>query len=313
MAFRWCSQACNSGYHADRNHLPSLGAPPHLLRPPPRPMAPTPRRGCAAAPTAPAGRSAEGPPGVGRAWRPRPRWQRLASRLAASAVAAAALRAAAWAWTPPALARRAVALGLGVGAALPQWRHGGARAENPRPYGYNPDAWKSRGRAVPPEAWRAIERLGANESSFTGTPSGLYFLDTKEGSGSRCCDEGVEVAVGWSIRRASGRLIDASRGFTSALTAGEELRFTPKRLILGIRGVGMRDDVVEAFREGVVGMREGGGRRLVVPPALGWYYPEQRPFPAEEARQQDLNVHRREPLLVDIVLRTVASAPAPPP
>ncbi|CAK0861929.1 unnamed protein product [Prorocentrum cordatum] len=215
--------------------------------------------------------------------------------------------------TPPALARRAVALGLGVGAALPQWRHGGARAENPRPYGYNPDAWKSRGRAVPPEAWRAIERLGANESSFTGTPSGLYFLDTKEGSGSRCCDEGVEVAVGWSIRRASGRLIDASRGFTSALTAGEELRFTPKRLILGIRGVGMRDDVVEAFREGVVGMREGGGRRLVVPPALGWYYPEQRPFPAEEARQQDLNVHRREPLLVDIVLRTVASAPAPPP
>ncbi|CAK0861930.1 unnamed protein product [Prorocentrum cordatum] len=195
----------------------------------------------------------------------------------------------------------------------PRKRHGGARAENPRPYGYNPDAWKSRGRAVPPEAWRAIERLGANESSFTGTPSGLYFLDTKEGSGSRCCDEGVEVAVGWSIRRASGRLIDASRGFTSALTAGEELRFTPKRLILGIRGVGMRDDVVEAFREGVVGMREGGGRRLVVPPALGWYYPEQRPFPAEEARQQDLNVHRREPLLVDIVLRTVASAPAPPP
>jgi FKBP-type peptidyl-prolyl cis-trans isomerase FkpA len=90
------------------------------------------------------------------------------------------------------------------------------------------------------------------ESEITTVASGLQYIDVEEGSGPRP-EAGQTVLVEYTMwLEASGEMIDSSLGrepFEFVLGGGEAL---------------------DGFDEGVATMREGGVRRLIVPPKLGY-------------------------------------------
>lgn len=94
--------------------------------------------------------------------------------------------------------------------------------------------------------------LGVNVTSLTKTPSGLYYRDLAPGSG-KPVGAGQEVAV-----RYSGWLPDGTR-FDANAAPDDPFRFT----------VG-QGQVIPGWDEGLVGMKPGGKRQLVIPPSLGY-------------------------------------------
>jgi peptidylprolyl isomerase len=93
--------------------------------------------------------------------------------------------------------------------------------------------------------------LGVDLSTMTRTSSGLYYRDITVGTGA-VAQAGRDVGVYYQGWLASGTRFDGR-------TSGAPLTF---RL-----GVG---EVVRGWDEGLVGMRVGGKRQLVIPPSLGY-------------------------------------------
>jgi len=95
------------------------------------------------------------------------------------------------------------------------------------------------------------ENLQIDFSEFTLTESGLYLQDLEIGSGPFARANGrVWVQyVGWL---ADGTVFDGNIGHD------------PYHFRLGA------DEVIEAWNEGIIGMRRGGKRRLLVRPGLGY-------------------------------------------
>lgn len=90
---------------------------------------------------------------------------------------------------------------------------------------------------------------------MTKTPSGLQYIDHKEGEGDEATG-GSDVEVhytGWLY-------VDGKRGkqFDSSASRG------PFRFQLGARRV------IAGWDEGVAGMKVGGKRELIIPPQLGY-------------------------------------------
>lgn len=94
--------------------------------------------------------------------------------------------------------------------------------------------------------------LGVTLSTFTRRPSGVYVRDDAVGRGAVAI-RGRGVLVRYSGALPDGSTIDSSHA------SGRPLAF-----VLG------RGEVIKGWDEGMVGMRVGGTRTLVVPPALGY-------------------------------------------
>lgn len=87
---------------------------------------------------------------------------------------------------------------------------------------------------------------------YTELPSGLKYLDVKEG-------DGAEAEPGHTVRvHYTGRLEDGTK-FDSSHDRDQVFEFA-----LG-QGV-----VIKGWDEGVAGMQVGGERKLVIPPELGY-------------------------------------------
>lgn len=99
--------------------------------------------------------------------------------------------------------------------------------------------------------------LGIDLASMTKTSSGLYYQDLVVGTGA-AAEAGKSATVGYA-----GWLPDGTRFDSGSFT------FTV--------GVG---EVVPGFDEGVVGMKVGGKRKLVIPPDLGYGDRTNGPIPA---------------------------------
>ena len=95
--------------------------------------------------------------------------------------------------------------------------------------------------------------LGVNLGASTRTASGLYYQDVIVGGGA-AADTGRIVGVYYRGSLANGRQFDARLSST-----GQPFSFT-----LG------RGTVIRGWEEGLRGMRVGGRRRLVIPPALAY-------------------------------------------
>ncbi|HEX6749702.1 MAG TPA: FKBP-type peptidyl-prolyl cis-trans isomerase [Longimicrobium sp.] len=83
------------------------------------------------------------------------------------------------------------------------------------------------------------------------TASGLQYADFNVGSGA-VAQSGNQVAVHYTLWLSNNTGIETSRG-------GPAVQFT-----LG------DGNLIAGFNEGVTGMRVGGNRRLIIPPALGY-------------------------------------------
>jgi FKBP-type peptidyl-prolyl cis-trans isomerase FkpA len=104
--------------------------------------------------------------------------------------------------------------------------------------------------------------LGINIANMTRTSSGLYYQDTTVGTGTEAA-AGRRVEVLYRGWLADGTLFD------EAQNPANPLRFT--------LGAG---EVIRGWDEGVAGMRAGGVRKLVIPPALGYGNRPFGPIPA---------------------------------
>ena len=97
------------------------------------------------------------------------------------------------------------------------------------------------------------EPADVGEDEYVTTDSGLQYVDLEEGSGAEV-QEGQPVTV-----RYTGWLAEDGTQFDSSYSRGEPFSFIP--------GAGQ---VIPGWEEGVVGMREGGRRQLLIPPELGY-------------------------------------------
>ena len=92
-----------------------------------------------------------------------------------------------------------------------------------------------------------VSGLGVHLDAMIRRPSGLYVQDLESGTGA-IATRGRSVIVRYAGWRADGKQIDAGE-ITVELGTNKTIR---------------------AWEEGLLGMRVGGKRRLVVPPALGY-------------------------------------------
>ncbi|HEV8599694.1 MAG TPA: FKBP-type peptidyl-prolyl cis-trans isomerase [Gemmatimonadales bacterium] len=103
--------------------------------------------------------------------------------------------------------------------------------------------------------------LGIELSAMTRTPRGVYLRELSPGTGAPA-GPGQQVAIHYQGSLANGQPFDANGPmdppFVFRLGAGE---------------------VVPGFDEGVTGMRAGGRRQLIIPPALGYGAQPNGPIP----------------------------------
>jgi peptidylprolyl isomerase len=90
------------------------------------------------------------------------------------------------------------------------------------------------------------ESVGVDLSAMTEAPSGLYYQDLVPGDGAELTS-GADAVVEYLVRFRTGEVVGSSPSFE--FTVGDP---------------GLWD----GFNLGVVGMRVGGQRKLVLPPAL---------------------------------------------
>lgn len=134
---------------------------------------------------------------------------------------------------------------------------------------------------VPPEyrvAQDYAARLDVNLSEMERRPTGLYVDDVVVGEGARA-DSGDIVTVHYTGYLPQGTVFDSSRDgdpFEVALGYGR---------------------VIQGWDQGVVGMRVGGQRRLIIPPAMGYGARGQGRIPGNSTLVFDVE-------LVDVVNRT---------
>lgn len=108
---------------------------------------------------------------------------------------------------------------------------------------------------VPIESTTFAASLGVNLSASTKTPSGLYFRDIRAGTGATI-GAGQRLNVKYSGALANGSVFDAG---TFAFT--------------------IPGQVIQGWNEGLLGMKIGGSRQLIIPPSLGYGAQGSGPIP----------------------------------
>ena len=121
--------------------------------------------------------------------------------------------------------------------------------------------------------------LRVDLSEMERRPTGLYVQDVEVGEGARA-DSGDIVTVHYTGRLPSGVTFDSSRE-----------RDRPFEVALGY------GRVIPGWDQGIVGMRVGGTRRLVIPPAMAYGESGQGPIPGNATLIFDVE-------LLDVVNRT---------
>jgi FKBP-type peptidyl-prolyl cis-trans isomerase len=101
--------------------------------------------------------------------------------------------------------------------------------------------------------------LGVNLATSTKTASGLYYRDITVGTGATFTP-GQTVGVYYD-----GYFYDGTR-FNHRLASDSTPAATPYTFTLG------SGSVIAGFDEGVTGMKIGGVRQLIIPPALAYGY-----------------------------------------
>jgi FKBP-type peptidyl-prolyl cis-trans isomerase FkpA len=104
----------------------------------------------------------------------------------------------------------------------------------------------------PVETTAFAPALAVDLAAMTRTPSGLFVRDLRVGDG-RAAERGTQALVRYTGWLPDGTPVDSTR-------AAEP----PVAFRLGAR------EVVRGWDEGVLGMRVGGRRQLVIPPRLGY-------------------------------------------
>ena len=123
-----------------------------------------------------------------------------------------------------------------------------------------------------PSAGGFSAELGIDTAAMTKTPNGLQYQDVKVGQGAEAKRGSTAVVhyIGWLT---DGKKFDSSRD------RGQPFQF----------GLGA-GQVIRGWDEGVAGMKVGGRRTLVIPPALGYGSRNVGPIPANSTLVFDVEL-----------------------
>ena len=100
--------------------------------------------------------------------------------------------------------------------------------------------------AVPIESTTFAPSLGVNLATSTKTASGLYYRDVRLGTGATIVN-GMALKVKYTGALANGTQFDA-----------------------GTYPFTIPGQVIQGWNEGLLGMKVGGSRQLIIPPSLGY-------------------------------------------
>ncbi len=92
------------------------------------------------------------------------------------------------------------------------------------------------------------------ESAYKKLPSGVIYADLREGGTGDVIAEGSRVNLQWVLRKSNGYFVDSSEvqnGVPFIFTVGDKT-------------------AIDGLDEGVRGMKQGGTRRLLIPPSLAY-------------------------------------------
>lgn len=141
---------------------------------------------------------------------------------------------------------------------------------------------------------RGLEEKPDNLPPFRDV-NGVKVQEIIVGKGAEVTD-GSQVSINYVLRRSNGYFIDATYGFD---------RFETYTFRAG------SGNVIRGFDIALAGMREGGRRRFVVPPSLGYVSGTKKgnpgPIPPDFGPRRALASHSREPLIFEVVVVRVKS------
>jgi FKBP-type peptidyl-prolyl cis-trans isomerase len=128
--------------------------------------------------------------------------------------------------------------------------------------------------------------LGVDISQMTRLPEGVYYRDLTEGTGLEFTTTADSIDLSYAGFLKDGTLFESA----------SNTRFRPFNL----------GGLIPGFRIGMLGMKEGGARKIVIPSELGYGGKSRRdPFTGE------IIIPRQSTLIFDITLIRVFN-PAPP-
>jgi len=128
--------------------------------------------------------------------------------------------------------------------------------------------------------------LGINLASYTRTPDGVYYLDQVVGTGNTVEELSDSVRVTYALFLKDGRLVE-----------GSTATFAPAGVIKG-------------FRLGMIGMKVGGKRRIIVPSELAYGRVTQYQL---QGGVRTIKIPRQSTLIFDLEVRDVWKTPTTPP
>jgi FKBP-type peptidyl-prolyl cis-trans isomerase len=131
---------------------------------------------------------------------------------------------------------------------------------------------------------------------FRKTPSGVKIQEVVEGSGLEA-NNGDLVEFNYVCRRSNGYFV-----YSTVDQFGGESQ--PVVLPLG------EGKIISGLEEVIVGMKPGGKRRALVPPAVGYVDLSLGPQPQEFGPRRSLISHANEPLVFEVQLLKIKSCSA---
>eukprot|EP00882_Tetradesmus_deserticola_P018313 GHRQ01019672.1.p1 GENE.GHRQ01019672.1~~GHRQ01019672.1.p1 ORF type:complete len:231 (+),score=80.59 GHRQ01019672.1:164-856(+) len=150
--------------------------------------------------------------------------------------------------------------------------------------------WSSPGLAAPEDE---------NLPKFFKTASGVKVQELAPGSGE-VAKAGDSVLIDYVLRRNNGYFIYSTI---------EGISFQPRDVPVGpIRLQLGSGNIIDGLQDALVGMRQGGKRRVLVPPELGYVSSVLQPQPPTFATKRQLANHSSESLLFEIELLRVLPA-----
>lgn len=134
---------------------------------------------------------------------------------------------------------------------------------------------------------------------FYKTASGVTVQELFEGNGDVGVRQGDRVLIDYVLRRSNGYFIYGTV---------EGVSFQPRDIPTGPIVLNLtKDEVIPGLIDGLIGLKPGGKRRILVPVQLGYGTPLLEPKMPTFATSRQLENHKNEPLLFEVeLLRIIA-------
>lgn len=126
--------------------------------------------------------------------------------------------------------------------------------------------------------------LGIDIPSMSRTADGVYYVDQVVGTGDEVKEDSDSIRVTYALYLKSGNLVESNSNMKFVMTPGA---------------------LIPGFRSGLIGMKPGGRRRIVVPSELGYGR-----FTQYNLEDGSIKIPRQSTLIFDLEVLAVHN-PAP--